>query len=137
MCGEAARVHQDPTSIPRTDAIRETASDMIATGVHAARRGSSDYDRRHVHARPDDFPEAHRVQSDRDRDRERDRRDRERERLERDRRRSRSSGYDSRDRDRPRLARHITPVDGVGGRKYVSPVWGNRWEAPKEKVKDV
>lgn len=128
----------------------------------AARRSSSEQKHSYGGGRhyggEGDFPDAYRAQSERERDRDRERqRDREREReRERDRRRSRSQGYGSKERERggdglkrgdssragerPRLARHVTPVDGVGGRKYVSPVWGNRWDRPgpeQERVRDV
>lgn len=80
------------------------------------------------------FSDVHRVQSeqrrgDRDRDRERER-DRDRHGAPRDwdadRRRSRSQPKE----ERPKMPRYITPVDGVSGRRYVSPVWGDRWDGP-------
>lgn len=76
--------------------------------------------------RPSDFPETYRVQSeqqqrrpDRDRGRYNDTREYER-------RRSRSQPKE----ERPKMPRYVTPVDGVSGRRYVSPVWGNRWGPP-------
>lgn len=74
---------------------------------------------------------------ERDRDRERDIRERERERSARDREREKDRDSDRDGRrgsgpPRPKLPRHVTPVDGVGGRKYVSPVWGNRFQPPSQ-----